>query len=605
MARLDVSMKTAVLLVLSSVWIAGSAAVHAQSATGVTDRQRSWTEHRLMTQSPAAKERRWRAVGPRLQGGRIEAIAVVPGDPNTMYVGPGSGNLWKTRDAGMSWKPIFEHESAFSIGDVALAPGNPDHVWVGTGETQPRHSGYSYAGTGVFRSTDAGATWRNVGLWDTHHIGKVVVHPRDTETVYVAAIGHFWSPSAERGVFKTTNGGKSWEKVLFVSEHTGVVDLVIDPSKPEILYAWAWQVTAGDESGLYKSSDGGASWRKIKRGLPEGPMGRAGLDVFAGDASIVYAFIDDHSPYSGPKKRRERRDIVGAGVYRSDDRGESWRKVNEEDLYSVYTEYGWKFCDIRISPDDADELFILGNRGYRSVDGGRRFKRIGERILRLHDTEGEVMHLDHHELWINPEDSGHLVLGNDGGLFVSRDHGESWLHLNNLPIGEFYFVAIDDEDPITIYGGTQDNGALYGPARAIEPFKNDPWRHVYLDYWTGGDAFTTLPDPTRPGVVYYEHQHGSMMTMDLSVGNVLSGGPATERIHPRAPRGEPRWRFGWYTPFLISHHDPRTLYAGGNRVFETKDRGRNWRAISLDLADEAGGPWTAVPFGDHHDAFGI
>lgn len=590
--------KTAsLLLLLSLLWIPCGAPAAGQSSTGTAERERAWALHRRMKESPVDGDLEWRAVGPRLQGGRIEAIAVAPGDPGTMYVGPGSGNVWKTRDAGMSWTPIFENESAFAIGDIALAPSNPAHVWVGTGETQPRHSGYTYAGTGVFRSTDAGATWRHVGLSDTHHIGKVVVHPTDPETVYVAAIGHFWSTNEERGVFRTTDGGKSWEKVLFVSERTGVVDLVIDPLTPKTLYAWAWQVTKGEESGLYKSTDGGTSWRKIGRGLPEGPTGRAGLDVFRSDPSILYAFIDDHSPYSGPAGRGRRRAIVGGSVYRSDDHGESWRRVNQDDLFRVYTVYGWKFCDVRISPDDADEIYVLGNRAFRSIDGGRTYKRIGEQILRLHDTQGEVMHLDHHELWINPEDSGHLVLGNDGGMFVSRDHGATWLHLNNLPIGEFYFVAIDDRDPLTIYGGTQDNGALYGPATSIHAFKNDPWRHVYLDRWTGGDAFVTLPDPTRPGIVYYEHQHGAMMTMDLTVGNVLSGGPATESIRPRAPRGEPRWRFGWYTPFVISHHNPRTLYAGGNKVLESKDRGRGWRAISPDLADEAGGPWAAVPTG--------
>ncbi|MFP6640471.1 MAG: hypothetical protein VCC04_09525, partial [Myxococcota bacterium] len=481
--------KTAwLVLLLSLPWLPDAALVHGQSATGVTGRQNAWAQHVRMKGSPTAGDLVWRAVGPRLQGGRIEAIAVVPGDPSTMYVGPGSGNLWKTRDAGMSWTPIFESESAFAIGDIALAPSNPDHVWVGTGETQPRHSGYSYAGTGIFKSTDAGATWRHMGLWDTHHIGKVVVHPLDPETVYVAAIGHFWSSNKERGVFRTTDGGKSWEKVLFISERTGVVDLIIDPLAPDKLYAWAWQVTKGDESGLYTSTDGGTSWSKTTRGLPKGPMGRAGLDIFTGDTSILYAFIDDHSPYSGPAKRGRRRAIVGGSVYRSDDGGESWRRVNEEDLYKVYTVYGWKFCDIRVSPDDANEIYILGNRAFRSIDGGRSFKPIGEQILRLHDTQGEVMHLDHHELWINPKNSGHLVLGNDGGTFVSRDHGETWLHLNTLPIGEFYFVGIDDQDPLTIYGGTQDNGALYGPARSIDPFKNDPWQHVYLDQWTGGDA---------------------------------------------------------------------------------------------------------------------
>ena len=539
----------------------------------------------------------WRAVGPRLQGGRIEAIAVAPGKPGTMYVGPGSGNVWKTTNDGLSWTPIFEKQSTFSIGDIALAPSDPEVVWVGTGETQPRHSGYSFAGTGVFKSTDAGGTWQHMGLWDTHHIGKVVIHPRDKDVVYVAAIGHFWSKNAERGVFKTTDGGRTWKKVLFISDRTGVVDLLMDPSRPETLYAWAWQVTHGKESGLYKTTNGGQSWRRITQGLPTGPMGRAGLDVFARDPRVLYAFVDDHSPFTGENPRGRRRAIEGAAVYRSDDRGESWRKVNKDDLYSVFSIYGWKFCDVRISPADPNEIFILGNRAYHSRDGGKSFVRIGEKILRLHDTEGKVMHLDHHELWIDPADPNHLVLGNDGGLFVSRDRGRSWLHVNNLPIGEFYFVGVDETVPYTIFGGTQDNAALFGPPAPTEAFANDPLRHVFLDVWTGGDAFVTLRDPTNPDIVYYEHQHGAMRRMDVSAGQVQTGGPATKGIRPRAPRGTPRWRFGWYTPFIISHHDPKTLYVGGNVVAKSTDRGDHWKAISDDLADPASEQWAPVPFG--------
>lgn len=590
------------------------AAARAQQATSPTAREAAWRSHQAMVASTPETAPQWRAVGPRQQGGRIEAIAVHPRRASTMYVGPGSGNLWKTTNAGLTWTPIFERESAFSIGAVAIAPSDPEVVWVGTGESQPRHSGYSYAGTGVFVSEDGGARWRHCGLWDTHHIGRVVVHPADPRTAWVAAIGHFWSPNEQRGVFKTQDGGASWQRVLYVDDRTGAVDLAIDPADPDTLYAAMWEVPSGAGSGLYRSRDGGASWARMQAGLPSGPTGRAGLDVAQSRPGTVYAFLDDHAAWPPPappgaappaaQQAQRGRDIVGAALYRSDDHGASWRKVNEEDLWEVFKSYGWKFCDVRVSPRDPDELYVLGNRGYRSTDGGRTFARFGEDIQRLQETRGRILHLDHHDLWIDPQDPAHVVLANDGGLFVSWDSAQTWLHANNLPIGEFYFVATDDADPYTIYGGTQDNAALFGPADSIEPHQNDPWRHVFLDPWTGGDAFVTLPDPTRPGVVYYEHQHGAMRTMDLRGGDVQSWGSASASVRPGPPKGvaDARvpgpWRFGWYTPFSISEHDPARLLAGGNAVFRSDDRGETWRAISDDLSDpEADGERAVVPFG--------
>ncbi len=581
-----------------------SAAASAQP-TEADARLRAWEHHRLLDGESPFRDLEWRAVGPMQAGARVEAIAVPPGDHGTVYVGVGSGNLWKTENNGLSWTPIFEKESTFSIGDVAISASDPDLVWVGTGETQPRHSGYSYSGTGVFKSNDGGESWENMGLHDSHHVGKVLIHPEDPDVVYVAALGHFWSPNQQRGVFRTQDGGQTWEQVLFVSDRTGVVDLVMDPSDPEVLLASGWQAVsgtqdeAGPESGIFRSADGGDHWEKVWRGLPDGPLGRIGLDFAPSASGAAYAFVDNWSP--SPVEDRE---ITGGEVYRSDDHGVTWRKVNQEDLYEVFGVYGWKFTDIRVSPASDDDLFILGNRAYRSVDGGKTFERIGERIARLHDTRGEIMHLDHHEIWIDPLNPDRVLLGNDGGLFQSWDRGESWLHHNNIPAAEFYSISLDDSVPYRIFGGTQDNAALYGPSNlSLDQVVLDPWENVYLDQWTGGDSFDTYLDPTDPSFVYYEHQHGAMRRMDIAQDSVLTG--AAENIRPtlgsRRSRegGEPReeWRSGWYTPFILSHHDPHTLFVGGNRVLKSSNRGDDWIPISPDLSDTPEGPRGVVPFG--------
>ncbi|MBX7171663.1 MAG: hypothetical protein K1X72_11955 [Pyrinomonadaceae bacterium] len=564
-------------------------------------RLKAWQDHIQLLENSPFRGMRWQPLGPSLQGARIEALAVSSPGSSTIYAGPGAGNIWKSVNNGMTWEPIFEHESAFAIGDIAVAPSNPDILWVGTGEVQPRHSGPAYAGTGVFKSTDAGKTWKNMGLADTFHIGKVVIHPKNPDIVYVAAMGHFRSLNKERGVFRTTNGGRTWEKVLYISEKTGVIDLVMDPSDPRTLFASAWQMPNGTESGIYRTTDGGSNWKQLGGGLPEGTLGRSGLDIAPTNSRVIYAFIDNWAIWKPESAAsNQQRKIVGGEVYRSADRGENWQKVNTEDIYEVFGIYGWKFCDVRVSPDNENEIYILGNRAFRSTDSGKTYQRIGETIRRVNNTEGTAMHLDHHELWIDPANPNRLLLGNDGGVFMSYDRGRTWLHLNNLPIGQFYFVSVDMQEPYTIFGGTQDNGGLYTPSDARpadEPAANDEWRHVWLDQWTGGDAFVLLRDPTDSRFVYYEHQNGAMMRMNLADQNPYSGGPATENIRPRPPVGEAPWRFGWFTPFFVSQHEPRTLYAGGNVVLKSTNRGSQWRAISPDLSEPAADERAAVPTG--------
>lgn len=573
--------------------LAGPAAFHPRAA----DRLQAWDAHRLLLNASPFRGLHWEPLGPTMQGARIETIAVPAPGSSTIYLGPGAGNVWKSTNNGITWEPIFEHESAFAIGDIAVAPSNPDIVWIGTGEVQPRHSGPAYSGTGVFKSTDGGRSWQHMGLADSSHVAKIVVDPRNPDVVYVAAMGHFWSPNEERGVFRTSDGGRTWTKSLYVSDHTGAIDLVMDPVDSRTLYASAWQMVSGPESGVYRTRDGGRTWTKLAGGLPSGPLGRSGLAVARTNPRVVYAFVDNNAPYAGSDKERS---IVGGEVYRSDDRGDTWHRANAEDLYPVFSIYGWKFCDVRVSPDNENEIYILGNRMFHSTDGGRTYTRIGETIRRVNALEGTAMHLDQHDLWIDPANPSRLLLGNDGGLFTSYDRGRTWLHLNDVPIAQFYTVAVDMADPYTIYGGTQDDGGLYVPSTYRlddEPAANDAWRHVWLDQWTGGDAFVTLPDPTDPRLVYYEHQNGDMRRMNLAAGNPFSGGPATESIRPRPPKGEQPWRFGWFTPFFVSHHDPRTLYAGANVVLKSTNRGASWRAISPDLGEAPGGERAVVPYG--------
>ena len=593
-------------LILLAIGIAGMRVVAFQqtanlsgtsAATTVEDRAAAWRAHQQFAAASPFAALPWRALGPAHQSARIEAIAVPAGSRNTIYVGPSDGNVWKTINNGLTWQPIFDHESAFAVGDIAVAPSNADIVWVGTGVVQPRYAGYAYPGTGVFKSVDAGKTWTNMGLTDSHHVGKILIDAKDPNIVYVAAMGHQWTPNRERGVFKTTDGGRTWTQSLFLDDVTGAIDLTMDPSNHNVLYASMWQIETGPKSGIYRSTDAGATWKKLGNGLPAGLIGRSNIDIAPSRPQTVYVYLDNRAPFTGGAGGRA---FVGGEVYRSDDRGDSWRKANTDDLYPVFSVYGWKFCDVRVSPDNPEEIYILGNHAFHSTDGGRTYARIGETIRRLRETQGLVMHLDHHEIWIDPTDPNHLLLGTDGGVMSSYDRGQSWLHLNTIPVGQFYSVSVDMAEPYNIYGGTQDDAALYGPSTyTVDDTRNEnePWKHVYLDQWTGGDSFTTLPDPADSRYVYYEHQNGDLRRMDTQGPSVQTGSPSSQRIAPRAPRGETPWRVGWYMPFVISAFDPATIYAGTSRLVKSTNRGVAWSPVSPDVSDPAGGDRATVPYG--------
>ena len=486
------------------------------------------------------KNLQFRSIGPAIMGGRIDDIAVVESNPSVYYVGAATGGVWKTVNNGTTFEPIFDTQPNTSIGDIAIAPSDPNIIWVGTGEANNRQS--SSWGDGVYRSLDGGKTWANMGLRDTKHIGRVVIDSRDPNIVYVAALGHLWGPNKERGVFKTTDGGKTWSNVLFVNEDTGITDLAMDPQSPLTIYAAAYQRRrtpwgfngGGPGSAIYRTVDGGANWTKLTKGLPEGTTGRIGLDVYRGNSNTVYAIIEN----------------AKGGVFRSDDRGDNWRKLSDLDSRPMY------YSQIRIDPNNDQRIWQLAANMYNSDDGGKTW--VSNIVQRIHG--------DFHALWIDPKDSNHVLTGSDGGLHVSYDRGRTWDFINTIPLGQFYEVSLDNQKPFWVYGGLQDNGSWSGPSGTLnsEGITNDDWYRT-----GGGDGFYSVVDPTDPSIVYVESQNGSMSRLEMKTGERKS-------IKPESRPGEKRYRFDWNSPIVISPFNNRTIYFAGNRVFKSTDRGNTW-----------------------------
>jgi photosystem II stability/assembly factor-like uncharacterized protein len=519
---------------------------------------------------------RARPLGPANMSGRITAVAVVPDKPAVMYAASASGGLWKTTNRGTTWTPVFEHEATVSLGDVAVARSNPEIVWVGTGEANARNS-VSW-GDGVYKSTNGGKTWTNMGLMDTHHIGRIVIHPKDPDIVYVAALGHLWGPNKQRGIFKTDDGGKTWDKIKFIDEETGFIDLAMDPTDPSTLYAAAYHVRRGafaggnpavqfgKDSGLYKTTDAGKTWTKLTAGLPEGAIGRCGLSIYRKDPRILYAVVqtektDTHNVPGQPAKTSDNAET--GGVFRSDDGGDRWVKVNDLCPRPFY------FGQIRVDPNDEDRIYVLGVSLSLSTDGGKTFR-----------DAGAGAHSDHHALWINPKDSDQLVLGCDGGLHLSNDCGQTWELFQNLPVAQFYGVAVDMRKPYRVYGGLQDNGSWGGVSatHTSEGITLADWFRVL-----GADGFQCQVDPADPDTVYAESQWGGLTRVNVRTGDSIA-------IRPRSGKGEPDYRFNWEAPILVSPHNPRTLYFAGNHVFRSVNRGDQWEVISKDLTIGEPGP---------------
>ncbi|MEW6455894.1 MAG: hypothetical protein AB1410_04170 [Acidobacteriota bacterium] len=488
----------------------------------------------------------WRCIGSANMGGRVDDFAVVENQSNIIYVATASGGVWKTINNGITWEPIFDNESVSTIGDITVAPSDPNIVWVGTGEANNRQS--SSWGNGVYKSMDGGKTWINMGLKDSHHVGRIVIDPKNPDVVYVAAAGRLWGPNKERGLFKTSDGGKTWKNVLFINEDTGVIDVAMDYESPNIIYAAAYQRRrtaygfngGGPHSALYKSIDGGETWKKLTEGLPSGDTGRIGVDVYRKNPNIVYTIIENKE----------------GGVFRSEDKGETWKKISSTNPRPMY------YSQIRIDPNNDQRIWVLGAQMYFSEDGGKTFRTDWIRMI----------HGDHHALWINPADSNHMVLGSDGGIHISYDTGRSWDFINTIPLGQFYEIGFDMRKPYYVYGGLQDNGSWAGPSatRYRVGITNEDWYNV-----GGGDGFYAQVDPTDHTIVYVESQDGNLMRFNLKTDERRS-------IRPVPKDEKEEYRFNWNSPILISPHNPKTIYYGGNKLFKSTDRGETW-AESPDL----------------------
>jgi photosystem II stability/assembly factor-like uncharacterized protein len=494
-----------------------------------------------------------RSIGPAFTSGRIADFAVNPGNPSEYFIGVASGNVWKTTNNGTTFSPVFDNYGTYAIGVVRMDPNNHNVIWVGTGENNHQRAlGY---GDGVYKSVDGGESWQNMGLKDSRQIGGIVVDPRNSDVVFVAAEGSAWGPGGDRGLYKTSDGGKTWKKTLEISEHTGVNNVIMDPVDPDVLYATSEQrrrhvftkIGGGPESAVYKSTDNGETWRKIMKGLPGVHLGGMGIDISPADHNVLYLIVEAAEDKGG--------------FYRSDNRGESWKRMS--DHYSSGQYYNEIICD----PVDVNKVYSMETVSKLTRDGGKTWENLG-----LSDR-----HVDDHALWIDPDDTNHLIIGGDGGIYETYDEGKNWVFKSNLPVTQFYRVQVDNDYPFyNVYGGTQDNNTFGGPAQNLSSagVSSEEWYPIL-----GGDGFWVQIDPTEPNIVYCEYQYGNMYRYDKKSGESLN-------IKPRPRKEEKTYKWNWNAPLVLSPHSNTRLYAFANKVFRSDDRGESWKVISDDLTSQ-------------------
>lgn len=650
-------MKYLSIQLLSLFFLVSLCALHAQpTATPASERLQGMAQRKSLAQQSVAAAVDAQSIGPSVFSCRVTDVDADPADPTRFYVAYASGGLWFTESNGASFVPVFDHEAAMTIGDIAV-DWKRQIIWVGTGEANSSRS--SYAGTGVYRSADGGKSWEWRGLPESHHIARIVLHPTDSNTLWVAVLGHLYSPNPERGVYKSSDGGKTWTRTLFVHENSGAIDLCLDPQNPNTLYAAGWERErrawnfkgAGSGSGIWKSTDGGTTWRLLSgngSGFPSGEnTGRIGLCAgLKNGKTILYASLDNQNlkpkkqepPKEGlskdalrtiskadflqlndekiegylrdngfPEKYTAKKirdlveknkispqalveyledanallvetDYIGAEVYRSEDDGATWTRTHLEPLDGIHFTYGYYFSTIYCNPKDADQVYLLGFLIIRSQDGGKTWKSIN----------GDNVHVDHHALWINPNQPKHLINGNDGGVNVSWDNGASWILANSPPVGQFYAIAVDNADPYQVYGGAQDNGVWVGPSTYTASTDWHQSGKYPYESLLGGDGMQVAVDTRNNQTVYTGFQFGNYFRIDRRSGR-------RKPISPKHELGERPYRFNWQTPIWLSKHNQDILYLGAQKLFRSFDQGDNWEAISGDLT--GGGVKGNVPFG--------
>ncbi len=627
-----------VLILLSVTLVLSTAQARPQPAPAAdfAEKQAAWEKHEELVASSPYTGLKWRSVGPVVQGGRLVDMAVVPGQPYTFYVAYASGGLWKTTNNGHTFEPLFDHQATMIMGDIAVDPNNPETVWVGTGENNSSRS--SYGGMGVYRSDDGGQTWKYMGLGDTDRIGRILIDPDDSNTIYVAALGKLYTPGGQRGIFRSRDGGKSWQQVLEGDDWTGVIDMVFKPDDVRTLYAAAWDrkrrpwdfSEGGTGSAIYKSVDGGDTWSRLEGGLPRGEhVGRIGLAVSAASPDTLYASIDNQQqlpedqwdlgdrPVNAKRLRNMSKeeflaqdkneiegfirssdfdvsidadkliewvktdkvsiqdiidelgdanaslfntDIVGLQVWRSDDAGASWHVTHDGPLDAVVYSYGYYFGEIRVSPKNVDQIYVLGVPVVKSDDGGKTW----------FSVQGRDVHGDHQSMWINPEYPDHLMIGNDGGADVSYDGGQTWVKLDAQPLGQFYTVNVDMAEPYNVYGGLQDNGT-------IRCSSTNRWQTgANCKRINGGDGMYVAVDPRDNKTTYSGSQFGYYAR--------LGADGSRDEVRPRRAFGDQALRYNWNAPVILSPHNADVVYFGTNILYRSMDQGETWTAISGDLS---------------------
>lgn len=575
--------------IVTSFVIIANMHVYAQKIieqTSAEQRLKWYTQNEELKENSLFKNLSWQFIGPTNISGRMTDVAVVSpkGKNYTIYIAGASGGIWKTENEGTTWVPVFENAMSTSIGDLAIDPQNPNTIWAGTGEANIFRS--SQAGAGIYRSKDAGKTWEHLGLINTNTISRIIVHPTNSDIVYVAAGGHEWTNNKDRGLYKTIDSGKSWKKILYIDDKTAANDLIMDPNNPEILYASTWQRirkhwndprSEKDYTGssIYKSIDGGNSWNAINSGLPAAAdRGRIGIDLCKAQPNVLYAFVDNYEKLQANEEFNDQTDaygrpssgrIKGATVYRSDNSGESWNQVSEESTYmeNMSGTYGWVFGQVRVDPINPDKVYVMGLALNVSTDGGKSFNPL------------RGMHSDHHGLWIDPENTDYLVNVNDGGIAISYDGGKNFrTFYNNLPLVQFFNVNYDMDEPFHVYGSIQDHGSRKGVVNLSQGRSKIP--SVAFSNAPGGEGSNHFIDPTNPDIVYSAGFYGTITRSNVKTG-------VNKNIMPPVPDGIDKLRGQWLAPFIISPHNSQILYHGTQVIHRSFNMGETWEQISPDL----------------------